>query len=181
MTAANTALDQISNSANQDADHAQYLTFIIADEEYGVDVLRVQEIKGWTPVTRIPNTPEFMRGVLNLRGTIVPIIDMRMRFDLGQAEYTKITVIVVLSVHTPSGERVVGIVADAVSDVLDVNPGDIKPTPDFGATINTEFIRGMATKGDAMVMLLDIDKLLSLDELDAVSASESKTEEQDSE
>ena len=177
MTAANTALDEITNSADQDAGHAQYLTFVIADEEYGVDVLRVQEIKGWTPVTRVPNTPEYMRGVLNLRGTIVPIVDMRTRFNLEQVEYTKITVIVVLSIDTSSGERVVGIVADAVSDVLDVDPGDIKPTPDFGENINTEFIKGMTTKGDAMVMLLDIDKLLSLDELDALSASESDAAE----
>lgn len=147
----------------------QFLTFILDDEAYGVEILRVQEIKGWTPVTRIPNTPEYMQGVLNLRGTIVPIVDMRMRFNLQQIEYTPITVIIVLSVKSANGERVIGLVVDSVSDVIDVDAKDIKATPDFGTTLNTEFISGLATSAEHMVMLLDVDKLLSVDEMTALA------------
>lgn len=148
----------------------QFLTFLLDNEAYGVEILRVQEIKGWTPVTRIPNTPEYMQGVLNLRGTIVPIIDMRMRFDLERIEYTPITVIIVLSVKSESGERVIGLVVDSVSDVIDVNAKDIKATPDFGTTLNTEFINGLATSSENMVMLLDVDKLLSVNEMTALAS-----------
>lgn len=147
----------------------QFLTFILDDEAYGVEILRVQEIKGWTPVTRIPNTPEYMRGVLNLRGTIVPIVDMRMRFDLATAEYTPITVVIVLSVKGDTGERVIGLVVDSVSDVIDVAAQDVKATPDFGTSLNTKFINGIAASNDNMVMLLDVDKLLSVDELSVLS------------
>lgn len=145
---------------------SQYLTFSLAGEEYGVDILRVQEIKGWVPVTVIPNTPEYIRGVLNLRGTVVPILDMRMRFHLEQEEYTAVTVIIVLSVKTDDGERVIGIVVDSVSDVLSVKQDDVKPTPDFGTRVNTEFITGLAAVGEQMVMLLDIDRMLTAHELD---------------
>lgn len=148
-----------------EADNAQFLTFTLDGETYGVDILRVREIKGWTPVTRVPNTPQYVRGVLNLRGTIVPIVDMRMRFNLEQVEYSAVTVIIVLSVMTVAGERVIGIVVDGVSDVLDVTPQDIKPAPDFGTRIRTEFINGLATVGELMVMLLDVDKLLTETEL----------------
>lgn len=147
------------------AENSQYLTFVLGGEHYGVDILRVQEIKGWVPVTCIPNTPEHIRGVLNLRGTIVPIIDLRMRFNLDEAEYNALTVIIVLSVKTEAGERVIGVVVDAVSDVLSVETDDIKDTPDFGSTVNVEFINGIATLNENMVMLLDIDKMLTSDEL----------------
>lgn len=162
--------DLITHEAGQEAEGSQYLTFMLAGENYGVDILRVQEIKGWAPVTRIPNTPEHLRGVLNLRGTIVPIIDMRMRFDLEDAEYTALTVIIVLSIHTEKGERVIGVVVDSVSDVLNVKPEDIKPTPDFGSGVDTEFLNGLAASGDDMVMLLDVDKMLSSDELNNLSS-----------
>lgn len=171
MATANTNIAQVNtndlvmNEAGQETEGSQYLTFILAGEHYGVDILRVQEIKGWAPVTRIPNTPEHLRGVLNLRGTIVPIIDLRMRFDLEKAEYTALTVIIVLSIHTENGERIIGVVVDAVSDVLNVKPEDIKPTPDFGSGVDTDFLNGLATAGDEMVMLLDVDKMLSADEI----------------
>ncbi|MCK4951457.1 MAG: purine-binding chemotaxis protein CheW, partial [Gammaproteobacteria bacterium] len=135
----------------------QFLTFQLDNEAYGVDILRVQEIKGWVPVTCIPNTPEYLKGVLNLRGTIVPIIDMRTRFNLEFMEYNAETVIIVLSVQTDSGERVVGIVVDSVSDVLSVKTEDMKPSPDFGTNVHTEFIDRLATVDEQMVMLLDID------------------------
>ena len=176
MTTANTNLAQINtgelvaHEAGEEADGSQYLTFVLADEHYGVDILRVQEIKGWAPVTRIPNTPEYLRGVLNLRGTIVPIIDMRMRFDLENAEYTALTVIIVLSVRTEDGERIIGVVVDSVSDVLNVRQEEIKPTPDFGSGIDTDFLDGLATAGDNMVMLLDVDKMMSSDELNKLNS-----------
>lgn len=177
MAQAGTELAQVNtgnlmtaDSRSSDPATSQYLTFTLAGESYGVDILRVREIKGWTPVTRIPNTPEHMRGVLNLRGTIVPIIDMRMRFNLEHAEYTPVTVVIVLSVRTGAGDRVIGIVVDSVSDVLDVTPEEIKPSPDFGGSVNTEFINGLATVNDHMVMLLDIDKMLTSDEMSALDA-----------
>ncbi len=138
----------------------QMLTFTLGEETYGVDILRVQEIRGWTPVTRIPQTPPHVLGVLNLRGSIVPIVDLRMRFMLQRAEYTPLTVIIVLSVESAAGRRDFGMVVDGVSDVIDVAGSDIKPTPDLGNQVSTEFIEGLAAVSDRMVMLLDIDKLI---------------------
>jgi len=183
MTAANTSLVQqeeteiVNQAIVGDESGSQYLTFKLAGEEYGLNIVKVQEIKGWTPVTKVPNTPEYVCGVLNLRGTIVPIIDMRARFNLDQSEYTETTVIIVLSVESERGSRVVGIVVDAVSDVLNVNASDIKPTPDFGTTVDMEFISGLAAVGEQMVMLLEIDKMLSTDELkmlDGVNSSQAE-------
>jgi purine-binding chemotaxis protein CheW len=152
---------------------SQFLTFTLGAEEYGVEILRVQEIRGWQQVTRVPSAPSHMLGVLNLRGVIVPIIDMRMRFRLDKVEYTPLTVIIVLSVQGANGMNVFGIVVDSVSDVLDVKSNDVKPKPDFGSVVNTDFINGLATVGEHMVMLLDIDKLLSADELSALAAAAS--------
>ncbi len=148
----------------------QYLTFTLGGEDYGVDILRVQEIRGWNEVRAIPNTPDYVKGVLNLRGTIVPIIDMRTRFKLEQIEYTPVTVIIVLAVEGSNGRRVMGIVVDGVSDVLDVVPERIKEVPDFGTKINTRFIGGMVMEGERMVILLDSDKLLDPDELALLEA-----------
>ena len=157
-------------SGGADAASSQYLTFSLANEEYGVEILRVQEIKGWTPVTQIPNAPSFLKGVLNLRGTIVPIVDLRMRFNLEQIEYTPTTVVIVLSLFTEGRERTFGIVVDAVSDVLNIATADIRPKPDFGTVVDADFINGLATVDEQMVMLLDIDRLLRPDELNVVSA-----------
>lgn len=158
-----TTNEQVSTSGSTAGQ--QFLTFTLADEEYGISILKVQEIKGWTPVTRIPNSPEYLRGVLNLRGTIVPIIDLRMRFGQDKVEYTQLTVVIVLSVMAAGGARTIGIVVDSVSDVLNVTPNDIKPTPNLGSKINTEFISGIAAVGTRMVILFDSDKLLTADEL----------------
>ena len=152
------------------ASAGQYLTFLLAGEEYGLDILKLQEIRGWIPVTRIPHTPPHVQGVLNLRGTIVPIIDLRKRFDLIKADYTPTTVVIVLSVTDKSGKRVIGIVVDGVSDVLNVTPATIKPPPNFGTAVRTEFINGMASIDTRMVILLDSDKLLTEDELAALDA-----------
>ena len=150
---------------------SQYLTFTLGTEEYGVDILRVQEIRGWQQVTRVPNAPPHMLGVLNLRGVIVPIIDMRMRFNFAKVEYTPLTVIIVLAVESASGRHVFGIVVDSVSDVLDVKSSEVKAKPDFGAAVNTDFINGLATVQSHMVMLLDIDRLMSADELAALDGA----------
>ena len=141
----------------------QVLTFTLGEETYGVDILRVQEIRGWTPVTRIPQAPAHVLGVLNLRGSIVPIVDMRMRFRLARAEYTPLTVIIVLSVHSATGRRDFGVVVDGVSDVIDVARSDVKPAPDLGSQANIEFIQGLAAVAGRMVMLLDIDRLIGGD------------------
>jgi purine-binding chemotaxis protein CheW len=143
----------------------KYLTFVLATEEYAVDILRVQEIKGWSKVTPIPNTPDYIRGVINLRGTIVPIIDLRLRFSLDRLDYGQTTVVVVVKVVSGSRERIMGIVVDAVSDVYDVAENEIKPPPDFGSVISMKFIRGLATVNEKMVIILDIDRLLNSGEL----------------
>ena len=138
----------------------QVLTFVLGNETYGVDILRVQEIRGWSAVTKIPHAPAHVLGVLNLRGSIVPIVDLRMRFMLKHAEYTPLTVIIVLSVESAAGRRDFGVVVDGVSDVIDVASTDIKPAPDLGSQVSTEFIEGLASVSDRMVMLIDIDRLI---------------------
>jgi len=150
----------------------QYLTFILADEEYGVDILRVQEIKGWNGVTPIPNTPDYIMGVINLRGTIVPIIDLRRRFGMESVEFGPMTVVIVLRVQSEERERTMGIVVDAVSEVYNVKPDEMKPPPDLGDAIETQFIQGMATVDEKMVILLNIDRLLSCGDLSSITATE---------
>ena len=156
---------QVAEARNTatDAGSHQVLTFTLGAETYGVDILRVQEIRGYSTVTRIPQAPAHVLGVLNLRGSIVPIVDMRMRFNLERAEYTPLTVIIVLSVESPAGRRDIGVVVDGVSDVIDVAVSDIKPAPELGEQVNTEFIEGLAAVSGRMVMLLDIDTLIGGD------------------
>jgi purine-binding chemotaxis protein CheW len=141
----------------------QVLTFSLGAEQYGVDILRVQEIRGWSPVTRIPKVAPHVLGVLNLRGTIVPIIDLRMRFNLPSAEYTALTVIVVLSVAFETGAREFGVVVDGVSDVVDIAPDHLKKTPSLGSAATAEFIHGLAVVGDRMLILLNVDELIRRD------------------
>lgn len=157
-----TQVAEQKNAAVEAGSH-QVLTFTLGEETYGVDILRVQEIRGYSAVTRIPQAPAHVLGVLNLRGSIVPIVDMRMRFSLQRAEYTPLTVIIVLSVESSVGRRDFGVVVDGVSDVIDVAVSDIKPAPEMGAHVSTEFIEGLAAVGDRMVMLLDIDQLIGGD------------------
>lgn len=149
----------------------QYLTFLLAGEEYGVDILRVQEIKGWDSVTPIPNTPKYIRGVINLRGTIVPIIDLRLRFNLEQLEYGPTTVVIMLKVVSDTKQsRTMGIVVDGVSDVYNMPEQQIKPSPDFGTAVETDFVKGLATVNEKMVIILDIDHILNAKELNAVTS-----------
>ena len=155
---------QVEYGTGADAEN-QYLTFILSNEEYGVDILRVQEIRGWESVTSVPNAPEYLKGVINIRGTIVPIIDLRMRFDMEKHEYGPTTVVIVLRVMDEDRERVMGIVVDAVSDTYEVPAETIKPAPDFGDKIDVAFVKGLAYVGETMLILLDIDKLLNSGEL----------------
>lgn len=141
----------------------QFLTFMLNGEEYGVDILRVQEIKGWESATEIPNTPQYIRGVINLRGTIVPVIDLRRRFAIEPIEYTNTTVIIVLRIRTADSEKTMGFIVDAVSDVYNVTPEQMKPTPEFGGQVRTDYVKGLATVDDKMVILLDIDQLVGSD------------------
>lgn len=150
-----TAPDKAGDPTGFAADGGQFLTFRLEDEEYGLEILRVQEIKGYSKITPLPNTPPEVKGVMNLRGAVVPIIDLRTRFGLRAAEYTRFTVIIVVTV----GAKVVGLVVDAVSDVLNVGPREIVPTPDLGAGVDTSFMTGMARTGDRLVTLLNVDRL----------------------
>lgn len=139
----------------------QYLTFRLADEQYGVSILKVQEIRGWEKTTRIPNSPVYVRGVLNLRGTIVPILDLRMRFGLPVEPYSRETVVIVVrTACNDSEERSLGLVVDAVSDVLIAPDETIRNTPEFGAQVPTEHIVGLVQDEENMVMLLDVGTLL---------------------
>lgn len=143
--------------ANQPAsDERQFLTFSLGDEEYGVDILKVQEIKGYVQTTRIPNAPEDIRGVLNLRGTIVPIVDLRRKFGLDQVEYDQFTCIVVVVVQN----KIMGIIVDSVSEVMNIPSADIQPPPDFGSSLASGMLSGMAKVGDNLIILLDIDTVL---------------------
>lgn len=162
-------LDQVLQQSGEQTD--QYLTFIMADEEYGVDILRVQEIRGWENVTPIPNAPSHIKGVINLRGTIVPIIDLRQRFGLSKAEYGPLTVVIVLKVNTRKGSRVMGIVVDAVSDVYSLSADEMRAAPDLGDNVNTSYIRGLVNVANKMVILLDINELLGGDTIPEVSAT----------
>jgi purine-binding chemotaxis protein CheW len=143
----------------------QYLTFLLAGEEYGVDILRVQEIKGWDTVATIPNTPSYIKGVFNLRGTIVPIIDLRERFGLPKLEYGPTTVVIILNVQGEARTWVMGMVVDAVSDVYSLTEEQMKAPPEFGSAIDTKFVKGLATVDEKLAVLLDMDLLLNSGEL----------------
>ncbi|AIX50970.1 MULTISPECIES: chemotaxis protein CheW [Pantoea] len=139
----------------------EFLVFTLGDEEYGIDILKVQEIRGYDQVTRIANTPEFIKGVTNLRGVIVPIIDLRVKFSQPDVEYNDNTVVIVLNLE----HRVVGIVVDGVSDVLSLTHEQIRPAPEFAVTMSTEYLTGLGALGERMLILVDIEKLLSSEEM----------------
>jgi purine-binding chemotaxis protein CheW len=151
----------IDEAQQGDISGTQYLTCMLADEQYGIGILQVQEIRGWEQVTRIPNSPDFVKGVINLRGTIVPIFDLRLRFGLPAEPYSKETVVIVVhSAHRGGDERSIGLVVDAVSDVIVARDDEIISTPEFGANVPTENISGLVSEKGEMVMLLDIPSLM---------------------
>ena len=143
----------------------QYLSFNLGSEDYGLDILKVKEIRGWETVRPLPDTPEYIKGVLDMRGTIVPIVDLRLRFSVGEASYSPTTVIIVVSTEHAGQEQTMGMVVDGVSDVLDVDVDNLRPAPDLGTAISPRFIKGMVTRDTRMVVLLDVDKLLDTREL----------------
>ena len=147
---------------------SQFLTFILGAEQYGVEILKVQEIKGYSAVTPIPNTPLYIKGVMNLRGTVVPVVDLRVKFGMEPAEYDKFTVIIVVTV----GSKVMGLMVDAVSDVLDIPAAEMRTAPDLGVRVDTRFISGMANVGDRLAVLLDIERLLNEEEAMALEGLE---------
>ena len=150
------------NAKPQDADAREgsfaqeYLTFTLGPEEYAIDILKVQEIRGYEQPTTIANAPAFIKGVINLRGTIVPIVDLRIKFGVGAAEYTPFTVVIILNI----GSRVVGIVVDGVSDVTSLRSDQVRPAPEFAATVDTRYINGLGTLGERMLIVVDIERLM---------------------
>jgi purine-binding chemotaxis protein CheW len=143
----------------------EYLTFRLDKEEYGIDILKVQEIRGYEPPTRIANAPPFIKGVVNLRGTIVPIVDMRLKFNCAQAQYDSFTVVIILNLR----QRIVGIVVDSVSDVMQLTPDDLRAAPEVESMIGSEAVLGLGSLGDRMLILLDIEKLMSGEDMGLAS------------
>lgn len=164
MSTVQTLVEQEADTVGE-PDAAQYLTFMLDGEEYAVDILRVREIKGWEKATPIPNTPDYVQGVMNLRGTIVPVVDLRRRFGLAAESYGPTTVVIVLTVVHEERQRIMGIVVDAVSDTYTVAASEIKPAPDFGSGVDVALVCGLATVEEKLIILLDIDRLLSPAEL----------------
>ncbi|MFK8018472.1 MAG: chemotaxis protein CheW [Pseudomonadales bacterium] len=148
----------------------QYLTFMLAGEEYGIEILKVQEIKGWDKATPIPNTPDHLLGVLNLRGAVVPIIDLRRRFAFERAEYGPTTVVIVVKMAASDHERTIGLVVDAVADVYRLDDKEVQPPPELGSSVHADFVRGMATVEDKMVILLEVDTLVDFSTVDGVGS-----------
>jgi purine-binding chemotaxis protein CheW len=156
----------MSDAATHAADReGKYLTFSLAGEEYGIGILKIREIIGMLPITAVPQTPAFVKGVINLRGKVIPVVDLRLRFGMPEIDYTERTCIIVVEMENPGGMLHIGTVVDAVSEVLNIKAGDIEDTPTFGANLNTGYILGMAKIGKGVKLLLDIDRVLSDDEM----------------
>ncbi len=146
----------------------KYLTFALAEEEYGICILKIKEIIGMMPITTVPQTPEFVKGVVNLRGKVIPVMDLRLRFGMEAIEYDERTCIIVVEIEGRSGDVQIGIVVDTVSEVLNVAGEDIEDTPTFGTKLDTEYILGMAKMEGGVKILLDIDKVLNADEIEVL-------------
>ena len=158
----------IKNTGNKDSGTREYLTFRLGEEEYGIDILKVQEIRGYEQPTRIANAPEFIKGVVNLRGTIVPIVDMRLRFNCSEVEYNAFTVVIILNLH----KRVVGIVVDSVSDVMELASDNVRSAPDIESAIDSSCIFGLGSVNERMLILLDIEKLMSSVDMGLISSDD---------
>lgn len=151
---------------NQEAGaNSEFLAFSLGDEVYGIDILMVQEIRGYEPVTKIANTPDFIKGVINLRGVIVPVVDMRIKFRLDMVDYNQFTVVIILNVCG----RVIGMVVDGVSDVIALAPEHIHAAPEFGSSLDTQYLRGMATMDERMIILVDIERLMSSSDMELIA------------
>lgn len=173
---AGNGIGQIQQENIMQADHGQamegasreLLTFTLGSEEYGIDILKVQEIRGYEAVTSIAHAPEFIKGVINLRGIIVPIVDMRIKFKLGDVSYDETTVVIVLNF----ANRVVGMVVDGVSDVITLKAEQVKPAPEFGASLDTKYLLGLGTVDERMIILVDIERLMTSRDMELIEAVE---------
>jgi purine-binding chemotaxis protein CheW len=155
-----------TSQASSDSDGREFLAFKLGKEEYGIDILKVQEIRGYEAVTRIASAPEFIKGVINLRGIIIPVVDMRIKFRLGEPVYDDFTVVIILNIKG----RVVGMVVDSVSDVTTLMPEQIKPAPEMGTAFSTEYVLGLGTIDERMLILVDIDTLMSSPEMGLIES-----------
>lgn len=160
--------EQLDNSEED-----QILSFILGDEEYGVDILRVQEIKGWERTTNIPNSPNYVKGIINLRGAVVPIVDLRLRFGLQNTTYDDNTVVIILRACNDQGqtEKIIGVVVDGVSDVHTLDTKNLQQAPDMNGVISGEFVKGLATIEESMIIVLNVDYLVSIGILDEIKKS----------
>ena len=156
----NAMSDQISQELKAENNAAQYLTFIMNEEEYGIDILRVQGIQGWDTVTEIPNTPDYILGVINLRGAVVPIIDLRRRLGIQSIEFGPTTVVIIVRIGDENAGRTVGLVVDAVSEVYSIQHDELAPAPEFGGSAQTDYVKALATVDNKMVILMDIEELM---------------------
>ena len=155
---------QANEGQAADGNSRELLTFTLGNEEYGIDILKVQEIRGYDAVTTIANSPDFIKGVINLRGIIVPIVDMRIKFKLGNITYNELTVVIILNV----ANRVVGIVVDGVSDVIALTAEQLKPAPEFSSSLDMQYIMGLGTVDERMIIVMDIEKLMTGRDMDLV-------------
>jgi len=153
-------------AGDEDSVASEYLTFTLGSEEYAIDILKVQEIRGYEKPTLIANAPPFIKGVINLRGIIVPVVDLRIKFNLGTIEYTPFTVVIILNV----ARRVIGVVVDSVSDVISLTRSQIRPAPDFSGTFDTRYIQGLASQGARMMIVTDIERLMTSADMELIDA-----------
>ncbi len=154
----------------------QYLTYKLEDEVFALDITKVREVLDFTSITRVPRTPEFMRGVINLRGSVVPVVDLRLKFGMSKTEKTVNTCIIIVEVAVDNETTILGALADSVQEVLDLDPAHIEPAPKIGTRLNTEFIKGMGKKDNRFVIILDIDKIFSTEELAVVQSKKESVE-----
>ncbi len=147
----------------------QYLSFHLDEEEFALEISRVREVLDFTRITKVPQSPAFMRGVINLRGSVVPVVDLKHKFGIGVTEKTVNTRIIICEITVDDGSTVIGALADSVHEVMDIEPENIEPAPKIGTRLNTEFLKGMGKRDEEFIMILDIDKVFSLDELSLVS------------
>ncbi len=160
-------MDQVVNAMADK--EGKYLTFSLESEEYGISILQIKEIIGMMPITPVPRTPDFVKGVINLRGKVIPVIDLRLRFGMHETEHTERTCIIVVEIELQAGQIVIGVVVDSVSEVLNIKGEDIEETPTFGSNLDTEYILGMAKMEGGVKILLNIEKTLGEDQLNALS------------
>jgi purine-binding chemotaxis protein CheW len=158
----------------------QYLTYKLGEEVFALDIAKVREVLDFTTVTKVPRTPGFMRGVINLRGSVVPVVDLRLKFGMSRTEKTVNTCVIIVEVTVDGETTVLGALADSVQEVMDLGPNHIEPAPRIGTKLNTEFIRGMGKQDERFIIILDIDKVFSVDELDLIQAKQEEVVRQES-